>query len=380
MIFRLMSYPANIGVVLLMGIIFSAIPLSYFYETPDPFYILLLTSVCVFYIFISIFFKRDVYVDTGNNGTSWKIYMMISTVGFAIEFIVGGMPILVGRESAVTIPVFHVIFYSCIIMSVLMASVYGRKRDVAFSLTYAIVMSALMLSRQMMIVSFIIAVIAIASKTKFNKKNKLYLLASFVAVIVVFGILGNLRQQLSGDYVSDYIYAVGGANAEGMRIGDTMYWLWLYIASPVYNLVQNLDSYYQYGDSCNMSIAYGTCSGNYLLSVIVPDTISKYFAEPFEIDMVMKHLNAGTAFSASARNLGFVGIMLQIAFQLLLYVVGNALTTPRNRRAFVVYFSVLSFFMIFDNLFVKGEFFFVLLLIIASRKQFSFVVTKKALN
>lgn len=366
MIFRLMTYPANIGVVLLIGIIFSAIPLSYFYETPDPFYILLLTSLCVFYIFISIFFKRDLYVDTGNDGTSWKIYMMISAVGFAIEFIVGGMPMLVGRESAVTIPVFHVIFYSCIIMSVLMASVYGRKRDVAFSLTYAIVMSALMLSRQMMIVSFIITVIAIASKTKFNKKNKFYLLASFVAVIVVFGILGNLRQQLSGDYVSDYIYAVGGANAEGMRIGDTMYWLWLYIASPVYNLVQNLDSYYQYGDNCNMSIAYGTCSGNYLLSVIVPDTISKYFSEPFEIDMVMKHLNAGTAFSASSRILGLAGILIQILFQLMLYIVGILLTTKRNRRAFVVYFSVLSFFMIFDNLYVKGEFFFVFIMLFLS--------------
>ncbi|MCQ4338038.1 hypothetical protein [Enterobacter asburiae] len=375
---RLLTYPANIGAAHLIGIIFSLMPFSYFYETPDPFYILLLTSVCIFYIFISIFFKRDVYVDTGSNGSSWKIFMIISAVGFAIEFSIGGMPILVGRENAVTIPVFHVIFYSFIIMAVLLASVYGRKRDVALSLTYAIVMSALMLSRQMMIVSFIIVVIAIASKTRFNRKNKLYLIVSFVAVVVIFGILGNLRQQLSGDYVNDYIYRVGGANADGMRIGDTMYWLWLYIASPVYNLMQNLDSYYQYGDSCNMSIAYGSCEGSYLLSVIVPDTISKYFSEPFEIDMVMKHLNAGTAFSASARILGFAGILIQIVFQLMLYIVGILLTTKRNRRAFIVYFSVLSFFMIFDNLFIKGEFFFVLLLIIASRKPFSFRVSKIA--
>ncbi len=368
---RLLTYPANIGAALLIGIIFTLMPFSYFYETPDPFYILLLTSVCIFYIFISIFFKRDVYVDTGSDGSSWKIFMIISAVGFAIEFSVGGMPILVGRENAVTIPVFHVIFYSFIIMSVLLASAYGRKRDVALSLAYAIVMSALMLSRQMMIVSFIIVVIAVASKTRFNRKNKLYLIVSFVAVVVIFGILGNLRQQLSGDYVNDYIYRVGGANADGMRIGDTMYWLWLYIASPVYNLMQNLDSYYQYGDSCNMSIAYGSCEGSYLLSVIVPDTISKYFSEPFEIDMVMKHLNAGTAFSASARIFGFAGILIQIVFQLMLYILGILLTTKRNRRAFVVYFSVLSFFMIFDNLFVKGEFFFVMLMIIASGRQLS---------
>lgn len=368
---RLLTYPANIGSALLIGIIFSLMPFSYFYETPDPFYVLLLTSVCIFYIFISIFFKRDVYVDTGSDGSSWKIFMIISAVGFAIEFSVGGMPILVGRENAVTIPVFHVIFYSFIIMSVLLASAYGRKRDVALSLAYAIVMSALMLSRQMMIVSFIIVVIAVASKTRFNRKNKLYLIVSFVAVVVTFGILGNLRQQLSGDYVNDYIYKVGGANADGMRIGDTMYWLWLYIASPVYNLMQNLDSYYQYGDSCNMSIAYGSCEGSYLLSVIVPDTISKYFSEPFEIDMVMKHLNAGTAFSASARILGFAGILIQILFQLMLYTIGILLTTKINRRAFVVYFSVLSFFMIFDNLFVKGEFFFVLLMIIASGRRLS---------
>ncbi|HDV3859881.1 TPA: hypothetical protein RH246_004581, partial [Escherichia coli] len=140
--------------------------------------------------------------------------MIVSVVGFAIEFAVGGMPILVGRENAVTIPMFHVMFYSFIIMSVLMASVYGRKRDMVFSLTCAMVISALMLSRQMMIVSFIIAVIAIASKTRFTRKNKLYLLASFVAVIVAFGILGNLRQQLSGDYINDYIHTIGGANAD----------------------------------------------------------------------------------------------------------------------------------------------------------------------
>ncbi|MCM6996556.1 hypothetical protein M8N42_02835 [Enterobacter asburiae] len=377
---RLLTYPANIGAALLIGLVFSLMPLSYFYEAPDPFYILLLTSVCIFYIFISIFFKRDVYVDTGNDGSSWKIFMIISAVGFAIEFSVGGMPILVGRENAVTIPVFHVIFYSFIIMAVLLASVYGRKRDVTLSLAYAIVMSALMLSRQMMIVSFIIVVIAVASKIRFNSKNKLYLIASFVAVVVIFGILGNLRQQLSGDYVNDYIYRVGGANADGMRIGDTMYWLWLYIASPVYNLMQNLDSYYQYGDSCNMSIAYGSCEGSYLLSVIVPDTISKYFSEPFEIDMVMKHLNAGTAFSASARILGFAGILIQIVFQLMLYIVGILLTTKRNRRAFVVYFSVLSFFMIFDNLFVKGEFFFVLLMIIASGKEFTLWRTARSVG
>ncbi|KHI94103.1 hypothetical protein PU12_18510 [Escherichia coli] len=364
--FRLMTYPANIGIVLFIGIAFSLIQLSYFYEIPSPLYITLLSTICIFHIFISIFFKRDVYVDKSNDGSSWKIFMIVSVVGFAIEFAVGGMPILVGRENAVTIPMFHVMFYSFIIMAVLMASVYGRKRDMVFSLTCAIVISALMLSRQMMIVSFIIAVIAIASKTRFTRKNKLCLLASFVAVIFAFGIIGNLRQQLSGDYINDYIYAVGGANADGMRIGDTMYWIWLYIASPVYNLIQNIDSYYQYGSRCNMSIAYGTCDGSYLLSVIIPDTISKYFSETFEIDMVMKHLNAGTAFSASARILGLTGIFIQIIFQLMLYIVGISLTTKRNRRAFVIYFSVLSFFMIFDNLFIKGEFFFVLIMLIFS--------------
>lgn len=366
MIFRLMTYPANIGIVLFIGIAFSLIQLSYFYEIPSPLYITLLSTICIFHIFISIFFKRDVYVDKSNDGSSWKIFMIVSVVGFAIEFAVGGMPILVGRENAVTIPMFHVMFYSFIIMAVLMASVYGRKRDMVFSLTCAIVISALMLSRQMMIVSFIIAVIAIASKTRFTRKNKLCLLASFVAVIFAFGIIGNLRQQLSGDYIKDYIYAVGGANADGMRIGDTMYWIWLYIASPVYNLIQNIDSYYQYGSRCNMSIAYGTCDGSYLLSVIIPDTISKYFSETFEIDMVMKHLNAGTAFSASTRILGLTGIFIQIIFQLILYIVGISLTTKRNRRAFVIYFSVLSFFMIFDNLFIKGEFFFVLIMLIFS--------------
>lgn len=115
--FRILSYPANIGAALLLGIVFSLMDLSYFYKSPDIFYIILLSTICLVYIFISFFFNRDVYVDNGNDGSSWKMFVLISVAGFAIEFSIGGMPILVGRENAVTLPVFHVIFYSFIIMA-----------------------------------------------------------------------------------------------------------------------------------------------------------------------------------------------------------------------------------------------------------------------
>ncbi|QLY64084.1 hypothetical protein [Enterobacter asburiae] len=363
--FRLLSYPMNVGVILLLGVSLASFELSSFYSPPSGTSLAIILTLACSYIALSFFFTRRPSENT-EASASWKTFSIIAAVGFFIEFMVGGAPILVGRESAVTLPVLHVAFYSCAILSVLFASIYGTKKEMIQSLFVVFILSTLMLSRQMMIVSFFIAVISYSSKVRFNKSMIFKLLITLCGLIFLFALVGNLRQQLSGDYVNNYIQEVGGANEQGMAIGDALYWMWLYIASPIYNLAANIDSYYKFGDSCNQTLSYGSCDGNYILSVLTPDTISKQFTQPFEIDMVMKHLNAGTAFSAPARILGIAGIYIQFILQIVCYSFGLLFTNKRNRTAFVVYFSALSLFMIFDNLFIRGEFFFGFVLIIAS--------------
>ncbi|EOX7150746.1 hypothetical protein [Escherichia coli] len=373
--FRILSYPMNVGVILLFGVFLSLFDLSSFYSPPYGESLAIILILAFSYIALSVFFTRRV-VERNEHSASWKTFSIIAATGFFVEFILGGAPILVGRESAVTLPVLHVAFYSCAILSVLFASIYGSKKEMIISLFVVLILSTLMLSRQMMIVSFFIAVISYSSRVRFNKVMILNLLITIIALIFLFALVGNLRQQLSGDYVNDYIKEVGGANEQGMAIGDALYWIWLYIASPVYNLVANIDSYYNFGDSCNKALSFGSCRGDYVLSVLTPDTIAKHFSQPFEIDMVMKHLNAGTAFSASARIFGISGIYIQFVLQVIFYVLGFIFTNKRNRTAFVVYFSALSLFMIFDNLFIRGEFFFGFLLIIASGCRMPLIAKK----
>ena len=370
----------NIGVMLIIGIALSCLNLSYFYDTPSLFALAIMLTLAFSYLFISLFYARNIKLQSGVKSGAWKKLALISAIGFSIEFYLGGVPILVGREVAVTLPVLHVVFYSCAIVSVLFASIYGTKNEMILALLYAFVISALMLSRQMMIVAFFIALISISSKIKFTRTMNIKLIATILFVIVIFGMLGNLRQQLSGDYVNDYIQEIGGANDNGLMIGDSLYWVWLYIASPIYNLVLNINSYYEYGDMCNKLVVYGTCDANYVLSVLVPDTFSKHFMDQFYVDMVMGHLNAGTAFSAPVRLLGLTGLCIQFILQIIFYAAGLMLTNEKNRTAFIVYFSALSLFMIFDNLYIRGEFFFGFILIFICGFKFKFLSKRLIAN
>lgn len=371
MMYRLLTYPLNVALMLSIALILSLLDLSYFYETPSSEDILYILTMILSYSFIGIFLNRYRPVTKTSDSLSslYLTFLIISAIGFAVEFVIYGAPILLstGRENYGGIPVLHVVFYSSSMASVLFASLYSGKRAIAVALICSFCISALLLSRQMMMVTFVILILSIATRYRITKAQWVKTAALCVGVIFVFGLIGNIRQQLAGDYVDNYILTVGGANSTGAVIGAVLYWPWLYIASPLYNLILNLNNYLNFSDSCNQAIAFGSCSGDYISAVIMPNTISKYFgAQDFVIDMKMAHLNAGTAFSAAARILGGTGISIQIMLQVVFYAIGCVLVNKKLRVAFTVYFSVLSLFMIFDNLYIHGEFFFVFVLIFIS--------------
>ena len=133
----------------------------------------------------------------------------------------------------------------------------------------------------------------------------------------------------------------------------------------------NFESYYLYGDKCNTSVFYGSCTYNYITSVLVPETIVKYLGfEDFKIDLQVAHLNVGTGYAPAARILGVPGVFIQILLQGLFFWLGLLIAPKRLKVAYIVFYSVLSFFMIFDNLFLKGEFFLVLVIIFLSRYKY----------
>ncbi len=74
----------------------------------------------------------------------------------------------------------------------------------------------------------------------------------------------------------------------------------------------------------------------------------------------------GTGYAAAIRNLGLFGFLLLLIYQLLFYIVFLTIVDNKHKLMIVTYFSALSFFMIFDNLFVRAEFVFVFIIVFLS--------------
>lgn len=379
--YKFLIYPYNVAIILLVALFFSLFELSNFYKPPFfldiIFVFIIIFFYCIQYRFIKPMLMRDLQEYTCNEKIYIK-YLVFSFFGFILEFILYGFPIFSdsGRDGFAGIPILHVVFYSCTMLSILYSALYSSKKDLLLCLTAAMLLSVLMLSRQMMMIAFILTLISMAFRYDLSKKKFLKIILYTIFILFIFGIVGNIRQKLAGDYVDQFIIVFGGANEKGEMLGDIAFWIWLYIASPMYNLIVNFDSYYLVGDRCNTSVYAGTCSGHFLTDVLLPETFVKYLGiEKFKIDLEMQYLNVGTAFASAARILGLPGVILQVILQGLFFYFGYLLTPSRLKSAFVVYFSALSFFMIFDNLFIKGEFFFVFLIIFLSR--YNLVLKKK---
>lgn len=367
--FNIFLFPLNIVISLSICFFLSLLSYSWIYPEVTTNDALNLLIMIFLYLMIYIFMYKSkrptIHNDCGLSGV-YKKFMSLSLIGFVCEFYLYGVPILMkgGRDEYAGIPVLHVIFYSSAIIAVLLSSLYSSKKALTLSILVALCISVLTLSRQMMMVVFAITLISAMVRYKITAKVLFYTVLAFAALGSTFGLIGNIRQQISGDYIDDYILVIGGANSGGQEIGSSLYWLWLYMATPIYNLMLNLNHFDVVGSGCVQAYFSGSCDGSFVSSVLLPNTIAKYAGQSeFKIDLVIPFLNAGTGYSTAARILGLWGVVLQILIQVFYYLVGYLLTPKKLRVAFIVYFSALSMFMIFDSLYTRGEFFFGFILI-----------------
>ncbi|HEC0041156.1 TPA: hypothetical protein R1Q66_003680 [Acinetobacter baumannii] len=322
------------------------------------------------------FLRKNVFLINDQNFSlknQYKIFLLISLLGSLLELVTVGLPIISGggRDDYSGLPVVHVFFYSFSIISILYSSLYSSKKDVIFCTVMVLMLSIVWLSRQLMMVSFLILLLSMVVRNREKILPWGKILAGIVGVLFLFGIVGNFRQKLAGDYVANYILKIGGANSAGEKLGDVLYWIWLYLASPIYNLILNINNFYNFGSRCNYAVYYGSCSGSYLSAVILPDTFVKYFSEEkFKLDLIISYLNVGTGYSEAARIMGLHGVGLQILLHGLFFFLGFKMMPIRAKNVFIVYYSALSIFMIFNNTFVKGELFIVFVILFLMRFKF----------
>lgn len=361
-------YPINIFAGLLICLLLSALNFSYIYNSLSfnnfsLFLLPLLLFLILYFLCKRKFSSPKLYNNNGFD-EGYKIFMAISFFGFFLEFYLKGVPIFMvsGRDEYQGLPFFHVVFYSSSICAVLLSALFSSRKALVFSFIFVVMISILTLSRQLFMVSFLIIIISTVYKNGINKKLLIKIIFFSVLLIVTFGFIGNLRQMLAGDYTSNYILNIGGANSNGELLGEVLYWIWLYMSSPIYNLIFNIEQYNNGLDICYNDSA--NCMGYYISSFLLPNTLVKYFGfSELKVDLIVEYLNASTGFAQPARLLGVTGIFIQIFIQFLFYIIGFLIMPIKIRSAYFIYFSALSFFMIFDNLFLKGEFFFCFVLI-----------------
>lgn len=371
----LLLFPLNIILMILICFILSFLNLSTFYEANNFEDLLYIIFIVITYYIAYLFFKKknilnnviDFYEENKKYMENKFIFpLLIGIFGFLLEFFFKGVPLFIsgGRDDYIGIPVIHPMSYSFIIVAVVYACSYARLLNIFFTFIIVATISTLLLSRQMFMISIVIFLITYFVRNEVSISKFLKSFSMLYIVFILFGYIGNIRQKLSGDYVEHYIYTIGGINKFGENFSDTFIWLWLYLVTPIYNLFANIKSFEIYGNNCNYNLTYGDCNGDFLTSVFVPNTILKYLnSDSFIIDLVVGHLNVGTGYAVSGRLLGIWGIIFQIIVQVFIFYFGYKFYKGSSKFIFIVLFSAFSIFMIFDNLFTKGEFFFCFIVI-----------------
>lgn len=277
-------------------------------------------------------------------GTFFQLVLL--GIFFASEFAVYGVPFLVGsRAEFKGFDVLHVAAYGYLFYLNARTVTAGRFSAALTVFIFSCIVGALMLSRQLMMYSFLVFSIGLLYSGKIKLRSIVILLS---VVVALFGILGEIRESGGGGY----IYEVGGANELGAKVPSSIYWVWLYMSSPVYNLLYNLPD--------NLFTLDVSNPGRFLAQIIIPEFLAtRLDLVPDKPMFVMEHLNVATGFGLSARYAGLLGVLIHFCFIVMFYMIGRIALRSFYRRVFVLHFSICAVLFVFDNKFTQAEYFMV---------------------
>jgi len=380
---RLLFFPFNVILVMMIGFFLSIFHFSQYYTPPDLFdFFWLVLSLLPQLVFGYVFynkFKVNFPLSKSINLNKISVsFLIIGLMLFLVVFFRVGIPIfsstgrdiytadddgkVFGGDSLASL--LNMIGYSCVLLSVTFSSAFNSKKIALLCLGCVVLLSVLILSRQLTMISVVIYAIFYFVKNKINKKLFFRTILFIVFVVLFFSVLGNFRQEAHGDYVTNYAHFIGASTKEGYLIGDSLFWFWLYISSPVYNLFYNLHTYREATSLCYALSP--SCIYNFLTADILPSTISKAFGwSLFPENLVAQHLNVSTAFTRTVMLFGYFGAFIHSLMQVFFYLLFYICCQREMRFVMSVYYSALTFFSVFFNIFIGPSFVFVLVVIIA---------------
>ncbi len=290
-----------------------------------------------------------------------KLYLSLVWAGYLLEFIYNrGIPLqllLLGIKYDYTqfgIPTFHVFlatfsnFLSVYIFHQLISD-FNRRRLVFFILS--ILPAVLIINRGMLFMTLTACLfVYLLSLGRISLKVLGGVVILILAVLYLFGIMGNLRQTDGRTMDSDYMLEASFATSSfrDSPVPKPYIWSYLYISSPLANLQNTILQSNNLDQSWLSFFNYE----------VLPDFISKRTGSMFEIpkyDMprVAPWLTVSTFYARAYVFLGWIGIILMFIFFLtttLVYV----LILHKNSKYYITGLAILSTLVLyntFDNMY-----------------------------
>lgn len=251
-------------------------------------------------------------------------------------------------------PLLHVILVSGIIISSIFNSLLISRIKSKFYLFVFLIISILILNRFLMllvIMSFIFSYMLI---NKIKIKRILIILILSVALLIAFGEFGLYRTMLiynvSYDTAVEYILGAGYASDifRYTNLPVSVFWVWLYITSPMSNLIYNIDIVHSQ-DIMNF--------WSFFIYDILPQTISKRIGiSPINVNLIVDNLNVSTAISHVYNSLGYLGVLIYtLAYSSVIFLFTFIFKSFR-RYIFIIFCSMLCVFVVFNNVFTMPIF------------------------
>ncbi len=355
--------------------LFSLLEFSDYFKIDQISDLIFLISLLLFMAILAKFYNysnKNKYIvldqlEIKNSINSFSRIGILSLLAATLEFYVQGIPILNNISySEFGLPVIHVFVYGIAIVWAVYAPLllYTGHKKVGYTGSFLILFySVLIISRHLLLIYIISFSISYLSLKKYKIRKILFL---GIVTIFVFGEIGTLRMSyilnLNFEDARDYILINGGASEifRDLNVPVSFFWFWLYIASPIYNLVYNYQIYPLFD--------INTISVINTLSQLIPETISKRMIDSYRIQfdntyLIADNLTASTALARIYIAIGIIGPYLYLMYAYLLNNFFLIISNNNLRKVLIEKtFGLILILSIFDNMLTMPSFWVALLI------------------
>lgn len=260
------------------------------------------------------------------------------------------------------IPTFHVIlvtfnsFFAVYLFQVLITSL-DKKMKVSALFILNLIPSLLILNRGMlvMILMSCLSVYLIKYQKQITLRKISAILVFLLLGLYIFGVAGNIRVNSSYNtntslFSNKLFLNIGGATDEFKEslIPKEFFWGYIYIASPLANLQENINEF-EHKEDINVkdSVVFS-------VTQTLPDFISKRIASLYEFKVpsgkqIAPELNVSTAFAEPFVILGWVGISLYTLFIFIVALFYILLLKFLKSEYFVVGVAIMNTIFLFNT-------------------------------